>query len=58
MTLIEYMKKQWISKAVFVCQFNNQRRTNNCVESFHKNASDELGGIHPNMYCFLRKFLR
>lgn len=51
---LKYIKEQWLPRVSVVCVFKN-RRTNNGVESFHKNALDELGGIHQNMYTFLSK---
>lgn len=54
-SFIQYMYKQRLPLSNVLCVFNNAR-TNNGVEGFHKNASDELGGIHPNMYHFLSKW--
>ncbi|XP_043467577.1 uncharacterized protein LOC122504814 [Leptopilina heterotoma] len=54
-TFLDYVKNQWIPLASVLCVCDCSQRTNNAVESFHKNAFDELGGNHPHMYAFLTK---
>lgn len=53
---LQYMRNQWLPLASILC-VNESYRTNNGVESFHKNAFDQLGGNHPSIYEFLSKFI-
>lgn len=52
-----YLVTSWGPIANIVSVHQRVIRTNNYAESFYKHSLRKLGGIHPNIYTFLRKFV-
>lgn len=51
-----YLRRTWLPLKEKVSVFGTSIRTNNLVESFHFSIFRKLGGIHPNIWNFLRTY--
>lgn len=51
-----YLRRTWLPLKNKVSVFNMPIRTNNLVEGFHCTLLTKLGGVHPNIWKFLRKY--
>lgn len=51
-----YLRRTWLPLKDKVSVFGTSIRTNNFVESFHFVIYRKLGGIHPNIWNFLRMY--
>lgn len=51
-----YLRRTWLPLKEKVSNFGTSIRTNNLVESFHFVIFRKLGGIHPNIWNFLRMY--
>lgn len=51
-----YLRRIWFPLKDKVSVFGTSIRTNNLVESFHFVIFRKLGGIHPNIWIFLRMY--
>jgi len=51
-----YLRRIWLPLKDKVSVFGTSIRTNNFVESFHFVIFRKLGGIHPNIWNFLRMY--
>lgn len=51
-----YLRRVWLPLKEKVSVFGRPIRTNNIVESFHHVLCNKFGGIHPNIWQFLRTY--
>ncbi|KYN21286.1 hypothetical protein ALC57_06385 [Trachymyrmex cornetzi] len=51
-----YLRRTWLPLKDKVSVYGTSIRTNNLVESFHFVIFRKLGGIHPNIWIFLRTY--
>lgn len=52
-----YLRRTWLPLKEKVSVFGAPIRTNNCVESFHYALFNKFGGMHPNIWQFIRMYL-
>lgn len=53
---ISYLRRTWLPLKDKVSVFGTSIRINNFVESFHFAIFRRFGGIHPNIWNFLRTY--